>query len=138
MTFFCYSSRKPPQTHPKRQTFCLRRKEKRICFLSTQLPKSPPPPPPPPRSVPPSHVLPPPTTSSPPYCFPAPSLTLFKLIPFLFPPSSSQYIPLLLPPFQTCFFSSPYFLSPLIHFSPIFLSSSNIHVTDQDRNHCVF
>ena len=45
-------SQKPHQSHPKQQSFCLRREERRICFLSTQLPKSHPPP----RPLPPSHI----------------------------------------------------------------------------------
>ena len=45
-------SQKPHQSHPKQQSFCLRREERRICFLSTQLPRSHPPP----RPLPPSHI----------------------------------------------------------------------------------
>ena len=91
-----HSSQKPPRRHPKRQTFCLRRKERRICFLSTQLPRSPPPPP--------RFCL------LPTYYFPPPSLTT--------PPSPPPPPPPPSPPLPTIFLSLNLYLSsflPLLH-----------------------
>ena len=123
-------SQKPHQSHPKHQCFCLRREERRICFLSTQLPRSHPPP----RPLHPSHIQLSSSFSyhpfsssfslSPTIFLYSLSLHLFKFILFLFFPR----IPLLLPlshPSRHVFVFSLCFLLVSSRRIPCLLSNSS-------------